>query len=297
MTDIKTFEIQKYNISEKSIVKLTTFNEGKMVEIQDSMNYNRNNNIRNYKRINKNEKINVETGEIIKCNNEKEFKDKQDIRNSMKRVKKLLLNNFNGEKNELFITLTYAEQQKSFDKAKKDVENFCRRLQYNNKDNKEIEYLYVLELQMLRQSWHIHMLTKEKNVEKAQLTEKEINDLWKEGKVDVKEIEKKEDIIYIEDYFIKLKGKDINREEIDDEVKIKAGRRIYGSSKGIKMPKEEQMSYKEAKEKVKNMQYKGSNTYTIETKYEDKTKDVKDKDRYRNVTLNIIQKEYYTKNT
>ena len=57
MTDIKTFEIQKYNISEKSIVKLTTFNEGKMVEIQDSMNYNRNNNIRNYKKINKNEKI------------------------------------------------------------------------------------------------------------------------------------------------------------------------------------------------------------------------------------------------
>lgn len=77
------------------------------------------------------------------------------------------------------MTLCYVGYMTDFFKAKDDLNSFLRELR---KAYKGVEYLWVLEPKESG-SWHVHMLTKEKEI-----TAEKLQELWTHDCVDVQDV-------------------------------------------------------------------------------------------------------------
>src|SRR5699024_3425633 len=106
------------------------------------------NNKANIRKLNSDEYVLLETGEI------KEFEKKENrsqsynsLRQTFKRLRYLINNNFVGNKNELFLTLTYKENMTDPKKLYKDIEKFIKRLRYRFENESTIDYINVVEPQ------------------------------------------------------------------------------------------------------------------------------------------------------
>lgn len=209
----------------------------------------------------------------------KEFENKAKNRseniNSMyktlKRLRYLINNNFVGAKNELFITLTYAENMQDTKRLYEDLKTFYKRLRYKYKDISSIDYLNVIEPQR-RGAWHCHILMRFNDVKKIFIPNKELADIWGNGFVNVKAINEVDNIgAYLTAYLTDMKLDEvdpgylqeynINSYEIkavDDKKFVKGARlymyppgiNIYRHSRGIKKPERIDMSYKKAKKYI-----------------------------------------------
>lgn len=277
-----------YNINEKSIVKEIKYKNGNMT-IKHSKNYNRKHSIGKVIKLSKNKRLDKNTGKVIECKDTGEYKTRENIRASMRGVEEYIRNNFFGNDNEIITTLTYTETQRNYDIAQRDAEYFCDKLRDTYKD---IDYIYVIELQEDRESWHIHMLIKQNNITKTRITNKDIQTLWNKGGTKTEKIRTIEGLsIYISKIETKL-IQDINDRSKDD-LRIKKGRKLYKCSKGIKKPIETKKTYEEAKKDVEDKQYIGSETNNIVMIEEDTSKDIEDENRYKERVFNVIKKQYY----
>ena len=236
---------KNYHIKKDDYVKVTEYLNKKELKIKNSSNQN--NHLKNFVRLNKEEYLNKKTGEILKyAVNEK--RTKRAINNSMKKLNELLKNNFNGDKNEAFLTLTYEGVESDFDNAVKDMGNFWKKLK---KEFQDLEYVAVIEEQK-RKSWHIHMLLKNMRHKSIYIPEEEIKRLWKKGNVSISKITKRgiKNALYEEEmsdyaeepiekvirYMCKLKSKE----------NTPKSKKMYYKSRGMKFPKESKMKYDEA---------------------------------------------------
>ena len=118
---------------------------------------------RTYRKNGKRVKKKSITPEAMKKRNEKA---------SEAMLRMLIDNNFNT--NDCYLTLTYREQPATWDDAKKDIQNFIRRLKRRYKKlGKELKYIYVAEG---KTRIHFHMI-----INNAELYSDEINELWTHG--------------------------------------------------------------------------------------------------------------------
>lgn len=128
-----------------------------------------------YVKYSKNIWINKETGEYV----EKVFTDKsklsniKSVRNSVKSIRRLINCNFFGDKDEYFITLTYAENMTDVKRLYLDLNKFIKKLKYRFPD---LLYINVIEPQE-RGAWHCHILLKNVDV----IDNDYIFSLWKHG--------------------------------------------------------------------------------------------------------------------
>lgn len=99
----------------------------------------------------------------------------------MRRMRQLINANFNGDKNELFITLTYAENMTDPKRLKKDMEKLLKKLK---RRLGEIKYLYAVEPQA-RGAWHAHLLIKQLSAHSTYLPAEDVAEMWGHGYIKI----------------------------------------------------------------------------------------------------------------
>ena len=261
-------ENKRYPISPDSIVTVTEMNHLTEIQYMEKMN-----NRINIKKLNSDEYVSLDTGEI------KEFKKTENrsqsynsLRQTFKRLRYLINNNFVGNKNELFLTLTYKENMQDTKRLYTDLNKFIKRLKYRFKDKSTIDYINVVEPQA-RGAWHCHVLLRFNDLEKIFIPSKEMADLWGHGYIKLKSMNEVDNIgAYLTAYLADVELKDVDvhfvsrnklkvvEKEIDGQKKsiVKGGRlhlyptgmNLYRKSKGIKPPERKRMKYSEAIKKA-----------------------------------------------
>lgn len=235
-----------YLIENDEIVKLIEYAGSKNARLIKT--YQVDNNLKNYKKLNSKEYYDKQEKK------KKQYKIREHrtitgIQNSMKTVKSYLLHNFDGSKNELFLTLTYADAMNDMEKLKKDFNYFWKRLK---KQYKDLEYLYVVEMQEDRESLHLHILLKNINHKELFIPLETLTKLWNKGYIWVSQINKTDTANLIIDenknektaigrvikYMIKTKSKE----------RVPKNKNIYSKSKGIVAPPTMEMTLEEAKQ-------------------------------------------------
>ena len=246
-------------------VTLTVTNS--IIEVQYLEKYNNQNNI---KKLSDDYYLILSTGEIRKFEkNDDRLSNKNSFRQTFKKLRYLINNNFCGLNNELFITLTYAENMQDTSRLYCDLEKFMKRLRYKYKNISQIEYITVVEPQK-RGAWHAHILIKFIDVDKIYIPNALISSVWGLGFVNVQSIAKMSvDNLgaYLTAYLTDLPIGDIPINEIDKYKKFKKvndkyfvkgarlklypkGMNFYRKSKGIKFPERFNIPYSDIKKYV-----------------------------------------------
>lgn len=146
-----------------------------------------------------------------------EKKETSNIKRSALNLRRLI--NCNSSDNDLFVTLTYKDNQEDVKKGKEDFKNFIKRWNYRRKKQKEetLKYVYVVEFQR-RGAVHFHCIFF--NV--RYIKKKELSELWGLGFVKVNKVDHVDNV---GSYVVKYMEKDL----VDDRLKNSD---LYGRSRG-----------------------------------------------------------------
>lgn len=264
------------------IVTVTKMNHLTEIQYMEKMNTRA-----TIKKIDKDHYADLSTGEI------KEFKHIENrsesynsLRQTFKKIRYLINNNFTGQKNELFLTLTYAENMTDIKRLYLDINKFIKRIRYKYKKQSDIDYLAVIEPQG-RGAWHIHVLVRFNVLKTIFIPNKELSELWGHGFVKIETIQDVDNIgAYLSAYLADVELTDdtllsafreetkVVEKELNGEKKkfVKGGRlhmyppsmNLYRKSKGIKFPERKKMSYKNVKKIVGSAKPHYRKTYDIE---------------------------------
>ena len=240
MKTVSFEELEYFKILDDDIVRVTTNKEGDTFIVKNSLKQNHN--IGKYRRLNKDEFINIETGEIRKFNIGN-FKSEKSIRRSMNKLRELIELNFTNT-NFLFITLTTANLDGFNDIkiVKNHFKKFIRKLTAKYKD---IAYVAKFE-QHKNGNWHIHLIVKYLDNKPIFIdNDKIIKKIW--GNNTYTELANKKDIEKVIAYMTKTTQ--LNNVPKDFE--------LFTKSKNLRV-KREKMTFKEFKESIKNNCYKVS---------------------------------------
>lgn len=250
-----------------------------IVEVQYMEKMNFTNHI---KKLDKDRYMVIDTGEV------KEFEHIENrqgslnsLRQTFKKIRYLINNNFEGKGNELHVTLTYAENMTDTERLYKDFKRFMTRLKRFYKEKTTIDYISVVEPQE-RGAWHCHVLMRFNCLDKVFIEHHKLEEMWGQGFVKIKSLKDVDNIgAYLSAYLsdIELNEENwkqaLNKEikEVDGKKYIKGGRlhmyppgmNLYRKSKGIKFPERSRMRFEEAKKIVGSAQPHYSKVYQIDT--------------------------------
>ena len=270
-------------ISPYDIVTVTQMNH--LTEIQYMEKMNRAVSI---KKLNKDEYIDLATGEIKEYKHiENRSQSYNSLRQTFKKIRYLINNNFTGRKNELFVTLTYSENMTDTKRLYADMKKFMMKLRYKYENVSDIDFLSVVEPQG-RGAWHIHVLLRFNALSSVFVPSHELAGLWGHGFIKIERIQNVDNIgAYLSAYLadVELTSDNIHntvaedREIVEKEVDgvkkqfVKGGRlhmypsgmNLYRKSKGITFPERKKMTYKNAKKIVGSGQPHYSKRYEIES--------------------------------
>lgn len=250
---------ENYNIPNDAIVKVTEYEAQRILEVKNcsNMRYNQESNkyentLADYRRISDTEFLNIRTGEISKYKSSTK-RNRESLKKSMNQLRALIMNNFKGGKNELFVTLTTEDIITDVKEFKRLFKKFWRRVK---KTYKSLEYVGVIELQK-RGAIHAHLIIKDtrhdclfiKNDEILKLweqgltktsrisSESQNNDIDEENRIHYKNLEETFAIETVADYMCK----DESKEALPVECNV------YFSSRGITAPNVYNKIYSELK--------------------------------------------------
>ncbi len=185
-----------------------------------------------YRKISKNKVVDITTGEIIEVENSKSRGEQvQSLRRSIRKLRMIINANFFGELNELFITMTYAENMQDIKRLYRDYEVFYKRLKRRYKGY-GFEYIAVTEPQ-LRGAWHLHVLLKAMNKEYLYIPNNEVAELWGHG------FTKTERLTGVDNIGAYLSAYLTNLEDGGKGARLylyPPGMNLYRCSRGIKKP-------------------------------------------------------------
>lgn len=174
------------------------------------------------KKIDANRYVDKSSGEIKYYN--KGFvriDNMQSLYRTFEKLRNLINTNFRGNQNELFITLTYAENKQinqDFKETAEDFKNFMKRLKYEYKD-KSFEYIKVIEPQASGRI-HYHVLLKDTSNTKLFIENDKLSNLWGKGFTTIKRIQNVDNIgAYLTSYLTAIPLDELSENEqrkIDD---------------------------------------------------------------------------------
>lgn len=272
----------KVSIGFSSLVKVTHM--GHILEVQHMEKVNRSANI---KKLDSDRYIDLSTGEIKEfSHSENRQQNFNSLRQTFKKLRYLINNNFVGSKNELHVILTYKENMKDTKRLYSDFDKFFKRLRYKYKKETSIDYLTVVEPQG-RGAWHFHVLVRFNDLESIFIKNKDLRELWGNGFVQIKSLKDIDNIgAYLSAYLADVElsednviqaiaeGSEISVKVVEGEEKkfIKGGRlhmypsgmNLYRKSRGIIEPEREEMPYHAVKKIVGSAQPHYQKSITIE---------------------------------
>lgn len=234
------------------------------------------------KKLDKDRYMVIDTGEVKEFEHiENRQESLNSLRQTFKKIRYLINNNFEGKGNELHVTLTYAENMTDTNRLYDDFRKFMQRLKYKYKDISSIDYISVIEPQG-RGAWHCHLLLRFNDMDRVYIENSVLAGLWGHGFVTIKSLKDVDNIgAYLSAYLADIELDEenwtqaLNKEikEVDGKKYIKGGRlhmyppgvNIFRKSKGIVYPKRENMRYSHAKKIVGSAQPHYSKVYKIDT--------------------------------
>jgi len=265
-----------------SVVKVTHM--GHLIEVQHMEKVNRKANI---KKLDSDTYIDLSTGEIKEfSHSENRQQNYNSLRQTFKKLRYLINNNFVGARNELHIVLTYKENMTDPKRLYSDFDKFFKRLRYKFKKETSVDYLAVVEPQG-RGAWHFHVLVRFNDLESIFIKNKDLRELWGNGFVQIKSLKDIDNIgAYLSAYLADVElsddnvlqamenGSEISVKVIEGEEKkfIKGGRlnmypsgmNLYRKSRGIIEPEREEMPYHAVKKIVGSREPHYQKSITIE---------------------------------
>jgi len=267
MSDTKTIRVISpvEPITGHALVKVTRMQQ--ITEVQYSQHRNF---FPTIQRLKHNRYVVLSTGELkVFARNDNRAQNLASLRASLKRLRRLINNNFSGAADELFITLTYAEDVSDPKQISKDFDGFIKRLR---RRFTTFDYIKIAEpqgrLKSGRAVWHYHLLLKGVTY----ITPDDLDKTWRHGYVKVKALQDVDDIgRYLTSYLANIPLEELRHTDgfegnppiVDKNVAgqkkafVKRGRlqyypsgmNFYSSSRGIKAPTSNYMSYNEIKQK------------------------------------------------
>ncbi len=257
MEGVYFMEGNNFNINKDKEVKVIEYEGNKNIEIQDTtsdgINY-----LKDIKKISKYEYIDKNTGEIHKYNLE-DTKTKSGLKKSMNRLRKKLLNNFTGEGNELITTLTTTDDVSDINIMIEYFNQFMYRLK---KVHPKIEYVCVPEKHTKRDSWHLHVLLKDRSKRNLYISNDDIETIfWKYGysktnRIGTRNYSKstnRQSAEYSDNEEIGIDRLVNYLCKINVKEEIPQGFRSYYCSRGIKAPKTTKRKYGDVCDEMKDM--------------------------------------------
>lgn len=269
-------------IPDGDLVTVTKMNH--IVEVQHMQKMNRKAHI---KKLDKDRYIYLGSGEIKEFDHiENRSQSFNSLRQTFKKLRYLINNNFTGAGNELHVILTYAENMTDTKRLYKDYEKFIKRLRYKYKDISSIDYISVVEPQG-RGAWHCHVLLRFNEIDKVYIENSELAELWGHGFVTIRSLKDVDnigaylsayltDVELTEDNIISFVDTDyvIVVKEVNGQEKniVKGGRlhlypsgmNLFRKSKGIVYPERQRMKYKEIKKIVGSAEPTYQKSITVE---------------------------------
>lgn len=192
------------------------------------------------KRLTKYSYVNIYTGEVSEyAVNSNKIDNTTSIKQSLKRLRLLIMNNFT-EFESFLITLTYSSEMTNFEQAADDYRKFYDNLKYHYKEYK-FEYIRIIE-PTGNGIWHIHILIKSAvYVEKFFIQQSVVQNLWKHGSVKIRQIY---DTASLAAYFCTYSNNENVKAKRKPRHLIKQSMwkyyprnaKIYTKSRGIKAP-------------------------------------------------------------
>lgn len=270
--DIEKLE-QPLPIPSNSMVTLTDM--GHIVELQYMAKQN---NVNHIQKISKTQYVDLDTGEVKDFNlSLNRSENINSLRQTFKKMRYLINNNFTGASNELFVTLTYRGELQTGDHLKvgKDYDRFLKRLKRYYKDT-TIDVFRALEPHASG-NYHLHLLIRFNDYKGVYIPNYVVNgvsvdaplrDVWGNGNVTIKGLSEVDNIgAYLTGYLTDLKMPDDYEgehilKEVDGELKkfkkngrlhfYEPGVNIFSKTKGIVYPDRKKTTYSDAKKIVRN---------------------------------------------
>ena len=226
-----------------------------------------------------------DTGEVLEYKlSENRAQNESSLRRSFKKIRDLINNNFTGQGNEIFLTLTYKPNMMDSKQLYDDFRIFWQK--FKRRYGSDYDYLSVVEPQG-RGAWHCHVLIRANKLDKLFIPWQELVEIWPHGRIDIESLKGVDNIgAYLSAYLTDvelteetlpmavMEQREIKTVEVNGQQKryIKGGRlhlyppgmNLYRKSRGIKFPEAEQMRYKDLKKMVGNATPNHSTTITIQ---------------------------------
>ena len=189
------------------------------------------------KKLSKYEYIDTRTGERKYYDLDKPT-DIKDVKRKVRKYEEIVMYNFQGGKNELFITLTCRDKITDLQVIKNRYQEFLKKIQ---KDYKGLECIALFET-TANSYWHIHLFIKYVDTSnELYIPHNELKDYyWGYGAVH---------IIKNSNTFRNLgHSKDSRQEKLERLTNFPKGFRMYLKTRGIKTPPKEKIPYKDCPE-------------------------------------------------
>ena len=172
--------------------------------------------------------VNLETGEIhnMDTSTRTRLDNLKSTKQTMKKLRRLVANNFTGGINQLWITLTYREHVTNPQEVYHDFKSFirCIRKKYGH-----VEYTTVIEPQASAR-WHLHVLMK--NDTTLSVPNDILANIWGKGFTKTKRLKSADKVgNYLIAYLSNLQ---IGDESSDKKSTVK-GARLYMYPKGLRI--------------------------------------------------------------
>lgn len=253
---LKIVKIDDTEIDDTSTVKVSRCNH----VIDVTYSYQSNSEIFNKtRRIDAERYVNLETGEIFYYKTSDHKSNINSLRATFKKLRLIINANFSGGNNELWVTLTYAENMQDEKRLYTDFKDFIKRLRYKYG---KLEYISVIEPQK-RGAWHMHVLIKSLDADKLYIPNKQLAEIWGHGFTKTNRLADIDNIgAYLSAYLTNMPKSEFGYSEEDIEKSgkkyikgmrmkfYKSHTNIYRCSRGINLPITEEMTFKEIKEKA-----------------------------------------------
>lgn len=212
------------------------------------------------KKISKYEYIDTRTGERKYYDLDKPVNIK-DVKRKVRKYEEIVMYNFQGGKNELFITLTCRDKITDLKVIKDRYKEFLKNIQT---DYKGLECIALFETTS-NSYWHIHLFLKYVDASKVLTIPHQdlLEKYWGYGAVH---------IIKNSNTFRNLgHSKDSRQEKLERLTNFPKGCRLYNKTKGIKTPPKEKKQFKDCPEfKSSDYSITSAETYMVRNEETDK---------------------------
>lgn len=157
---------------------------------------------------------------------EEQMRNRRSLKRIFKDLRQKIAHNYQGGINELFVTLTYAEQTNDPQKVHADFKAFWQRLKRGYPD-KELGYISIVEPHGSGM-FHIHLLLQEVNGDHLYIPFEDMARIWGLGAVKVERLETVDNIgAYFIAYFsnLELSPEEIEKYEAEGDIEEKNGKK------------------------------------------------------------------------